>query len=195
CTRATAPWCSTPPSPAAAPPWRARGRSADIVIEASRPRALARFGLDASAAVAAGTTWVSIGAYGRDADRVGFGDDVAAACGLVRREPDGTPLFCGDAIADPITGLTAAALAATAPPGGGGTLWDIAMSDVVAATLDAHDPDPPLPAVRHGDGWALDTGTGLVPVAEPTRREPTGTAPEPGRDTADVLRELGIPLP
>ncbi|RSN57907.1 MULTISPECIES: CoA transferase [Actinomadura] len=170
--------------------------AADIVVEASRPRALARFGLDADAAVAAGTTWVSITAYGRDADRVGFGDDVAAAAGLVRREPDGTPLFCGDAIADPLTGLTAAALAASAPPGGGGVLWDVAMSDVVAATLDPGDPGEPAAAVRHGDGWALDTGTGpLVPVAEPVRRRVDGTAPEPGRDTAEVLRELGIPVP
>ncbi|MBE1535550.1 CoA transferase [Actinomadura algeriensis] len=184
-------------------PATARGRdamaalvdAADIVIEASRPRALARFGLDAAAAVAAGTTWVSITAYGRAADRVGFGDDVAAACGLVRREPDGTPLFCGDAIADPLTGLTAAALAGTAPPDGGGVLWDVAMSDVVAATLDSGAPDPPVTVVRHAGGWALDTGGELVPVAEPARREPTGTAPESGRDTAGVLRELGIPLP
>ncbi|QFG26130.1 CoA transferase [Actinomadura sp. WMMB 499] len=167
--------------------------AADIVVEASRPRALARFGLDADAAVAAGTTWVSITAYGRDADRVGFGDDVAAACGLVRREPDGTPLFCGDAIADPLTGLTAAALAATAPPGGGGVLWDVAMSDVVAGTLAGADAGPPPAAVRHGGGWALDTGAGgLVPVAEPVRREVPGTAPESGRDTAEVLRELGL---
>ncbi|MFV2173115.1 CoA transferase [Actinomadura sp. LOL_011] len=170
--------------------------AADIVVEASRPRALARFGLDADAAVAAGTTWVSITAYGRDTDRVGFGDDVAAASGLVCREPDGTPLFCGDAIADPLTGLTAAALAASAPPGGGGVLWDVAMSDVVAGTLDGADPGPPPVTVRHGDGWALDTATGgLVPIAEPVRRETTGTAPESGRDTAEVLRELGIACP
>lgn len=168
--------------------------AADIVIEASRPRALARFGLDAEAAVAAGTTWVSITAYGRDHDRVGFGDDVAAACGLVCREPDGMPLFCGDAIADPLTGLTAAALAVTAPPGGGGVLWDVAMSDVVAETLGTADPGPAVAAVRHGDGWAVEDGTGgLVPVAEPVRRAAAGVAPAPGRDTADVLRELGLP--
>lgn len=167
--------------------------AADIVIEASRPRALARFGLDADAAVAAGTAWVSITAYGRDADRVGFGDDVAAACGLVRHEPDGTPLFCGDAIADPLTGLTAAALAATAPPDGGGVLWDVAMSDVVAGTLGANAPAPGGEAVRDGDGWAVEIETGdRVPVAGPVRREAAGTAPESGLDTAEVLRELGI---
>ena len=178
--------------------------AADIVIEASRPRALARFGLDAGAAVAAGTTWVSITAYGRCADRVGFGDDVAAASGVVGREPDGAPLFCGDAIADPLTGLTAAVLASTAPPGGGGVLWDVAMARVVASTLDPGDDPVPSPAAvpdGHG-GWRVDTGAGSVPVALPARREPSeggagaaGKAPEMGADTAEVLRGLGIPPP
>ncbi|WP_344283685.1 CoA transferase, partial [Actinomadura napierensis] len=168
--------------------------AADIVIEASRPRALARFGLDAGAAVAAGTTWVSITADGRASDRVGFGDDVAAGAGLVCRDTGMSPLFCGDAIADPLTGLTAAVLAATAPPGRG-VLWEVPMSGVVAATLDPGPPTPSLPALPHGDGWAVDTGSGLAPVAAPLRREPDGDAPAMGADTADVLRELGIPLP
>ncbi|MFI0350299.1 CoA transferase [Actinomadura sp. 9N407] len=167
---------------------------ADIVIEASRPRALRRFGLDAEAAVAAGTTWVSITAYGRAQDRIGFGDDVAAATGLVCRDPAGTPLFCGDAIADPLAGLTAAALASTAPPGGGGVLWDVAMSDVVASTLES-GASPSPSAVRDGGGWTVETGDGPVPVALPARREPTGEAAAMGADTALVLRELGIPVP
>ena len=74
--------------------------AADIVIEASRPRALTRFGLDAGAAVASGTTWVSITAAGRSANRVGFGDDLAAA-GLVAYDSDDVPLFVGDALAEP----------------------------------------------------------------------------------------------
>ncbi|MEO3822708.1 CoA transferase [Actinomadura sp. B10D3] len=168
--------------------------AADIVIEASRPRALARFGLDAEAAVAAGTIWVSITADGRASDRVGFGDDVAAGAGLVCRGADMVPLFCGDAIADPLTGLTAAVLAATAPPGCG-ALWDVAMADVVAASLDPGPPSPSIPALRRGDGWAVETGSGLVPVAGPVRREPDDEAPAMGADTTDVLRELGIPLP
>ncbi|TDC48474.1 CoA transferase [Actinomadura sp. KC345] len=169
--------------------------AADIVIEASRPRALARFGLDAGAAVAAGTTWVSITAYGRDEDRVGFGDDVAAAGGLVCRDGDGAPLFCGDAIADPLTGLTAAGLAATAPPDGAGVLWDVSMRDVVAATLPPGDPSPSPSAVRHGDAWLIETGDGAVPVTGPARRRPSGAAPAMGRHTAEVLTALGIPVP
>nr|BFE28048.1 CoA transferase [Actinomadura rugatobispora] len=175
--------------------------AADIVIEASRPRALARFGLDAGAAVAAGTSWVSITAYGRAADRVGFGDDVAAAAGLVCRDPSGAPLFCGDAIADPLTGLTAAVLASTAPPGGGGVLWDVAMARVVASTLDPGDAPVPSPAaVPDGrGGWSVETADGPAPVVLPARREPpaggSGEAPEMGADTAEVLRGLGIAVP
>ena len=85
---------------------------ADVVIEASRPRALAQFGLDGPDLVRAGgpQVWVSITGHGRDGDaanRVAFGDDAAAAGGLVVWR-DGIPLFCADAIADPLTGLTAA---------------------------------------------------------------------------------------
>lgn len=166
--------------------------AADIVIEASRPRALAGFGLDAHAAVASGTTWISLTAAGRSSGRIGFGDDVAAAAGLIAREHDGTPLFCGDALADPLTGLTAAVRAMTAPREGGGHLHDIAMHDVVAATLDGAS-SPALQAGRSGSGWAVQTGEGRLPVAEPRRREPVGVAPDTGEDTADVLRGLGLP--
>ncbi len=112
---------------------------ADVVIEASRPRALAGWGLSADASAAHGTVWLSITAYGRTAgDRIGFGDDVAAGAGLI--EDGDPPAFVGDAIADPLTGLTGAvavlrALAARARTGSG-QLIDLAMSSVVAATLD-----------------------------------------------------------
>jgi hypothetical protein len=170
--------------------------AADIVVESSRPRALAGFGLDAEAAVAAGASWVSITARGRGSNRVGFGDDVAAGSGLVAHGRDGVPLFCGDALADPLTGLTAAALAMTAPPGGGGVLWDLAMSDVVTATLDPGAPRTPSPGARWDGGrWLVDTRAGPVPVAPPRPRCPAGPAAASGAHTAEVLRELGIPSP
>lgn len=170
--------------------------AADIVIEASRPRALAGFGLDAAAAVADGTTWISITAAGRNSPRVGFGDDVAAGSGLVAWTGAGTPVFVGDAIADPLTGLTAAALAMSAPADGAGVLWDLAMADVVAATLDA-EPRPAPTAQRVGNHWTIETASGPVAVAEPRIRESSGLglAPAPGADTAEVFRELGIPTP
>lgn len=167
-------------------------RAADVVIESSRPRALARFGLDAHGAAAEGTTWVSITAYGRASDRVGFGDDVAAGAGLVACDVAGRPLFCGDALADPLTGLAAAVLAAAAPAGG--ALLDVAMSDVVAATLDpADDGTRRSAAARHdADGWVVDTAGGPVPVAEPRRRQVRGSAARPGQHTAGILAGLGI---
>lgn len=170
--------------------------AADIVVEASRPRALARFGIDAGQAVEAGTTWISITAAGRNSDQVGFGDDVAAGVGMVVYEADGTPLFCGDALADPLTGLTAAVLALTAPEAGPGVLHDLAMSDVVAGALGpgpAGDTTVPT-AVPHrsGTGWEVETERGVRPVALPRHRTPHGEAPAMGEDTHSVLRGIGF---
>jgi len=178
--------------------------AADIVIEASRPSALAGFGLNAAAAVEQGTIWVSITAAGRDSPRVGFGDDVAAGAGLVAWDAGGHPVFCGDALADPLTGLLAAELAMSAPSGGRGVLFDIAMSGVVAASLApacsvsapaAARPSSAPAARRAGHGWVVDTPSGPVPVAQPRARTPSGHVPGPGEHTGEVLRELGIPRP
>jgi hypothetical protein len=109
---------------------------AGVVIESSRPRALRRLGLVAEdwLAAGAGRVWVSLTGYGRaDAQqRVAFGDDAAVAGGLVARAPDGTPVFCGDAIADPLSGLWAALAALAALRAGGGWLADVAMAGVCA---------------------------------------------------------------
>ncbi|WP_040796417.1 CoA transferase [Nocardia higoensis] len=163
--------------------------AADIVIEASRPRALRGFGLEAEQFVADGATWLSITAAGRASDRVGFGDDIAASAGLVAFDADG-PMFVGDAIADPLTGLTAAALAMSVPAGGGGELWDISMTDVVGRTLEATESAAPQ-AHREGSHWAVETSTGPVRISEPQRRQARGTVAEPGRDTDTVLAGLG----
>jgi hypothetical protein len=154
-------------------------RRADVVIEASRPRALAQFGLDASDAVASGgpQVWVSITGYGRSGDnanRVAFGDDAAAAGNLVTQSDQG-PLFCADAIADPLTGLTAADACLHALNSGGRWLLDIAMSAVSAELAG-----PTLPA--------HDNSTVTAPHARPV----TTRAPEMGADTAQVLAELAI---
>lgn len=140
--------------------------AADIVIEASRPRALAGWGLGPEATNA---TWVSITAAGRHSNRIGFGDDVAAGAGLVARDADG-PVFVGDAIADPLAGLTAAALALSAAPG---SLVEVDMTAVVASTLAGDEPGP--------------VGTVAPPRARPIR----GEAPASGADTESVRRELG----
>lgn len=105
--------------------------TADVVLEGSRPRALRQLGIDAVDHVARGAIWVSITAYGRgaqDEQRVGFGDDVAAGAGLVA-DLHGVPVSVGDAIADPLAGVHAAAAAAVALAGDRGALLDVSMHD------------------------------------------------------------------
>ncbi|MGV9862270.1 CoA transferase [Rhodococcus koreensis] len=106
---------------------------ADVVIEASRPRALRQFGLDAERrAPRAGRVWVRISGYGsRFENRVAFGDDAAVAGGLVGQSPRG-PVFCGDAIADPLTGITAANEVLSSLQRGGGEVIDVSMAAVAA---------------------------------------------------------------
>lgn len=107
-------------------------RHADVVIEASRPRAFAQLGLSANSAFAAnpGLTWIGITAYGRDGisdNRIGFGDDVAAGAGLVVWGHDNCPNFVGDALADPISGVVATAAALASTRSGGGYFIDVSM--------------------------------------------------------------------
>lgn len=108
--------------------------SADIVIEASRPRAMAGFGIDPAAEVARGAVWCSITGYGRSgpfSNRIAFGDDAAAAGGLVTFVAE-RPWFIGDAAADPISGVTAAAGVLALWSSGRAGLVDVAMRDAVA---------------------------------------------------------------
>ncbi|HVW81609.1 MAG TPA: CoA transferase [Mycobacteriales bacterium] len=138
---------------------------ADIVIEASRPRALAQLGIDADAITSAsGGTWVSITAYGREHNRIGYGDDVAAAAGLL----GGGPVFAGDAIADPLTGCHAAAAALDAWSCGRSGVVEVSMYDVVRSTRTEL---ANAVVVRDGDGWAVDDGDRLIPVAPPAARQ------------------------
>ena len=154
-------------------------RRADVVIEASRPRALAQLGIDGPTVVRAGgpQVWVSITGFGRlgdAANRVAFGDDAAAAGGLVVWS-GADPLFCADAVADPLTGLTAADACLQALETGGRWLLDVSMSGVSAGL---RGPTLPVPG-------------GLV--VEPPRARPVeAKSPEMGADTARVLADLGI---
>ncbi|MBU3702700.1 MAG: hypothetical protein FGM58_11730 [Acidimicrobiia bacterium] len=109
--------------------------SADVVIEGSRPRAFDRLGIHPVEVVSArpGTVWVSITGYGRCGpwrDRVAFGDDAAVAGGLVELDDDGAPMFVADAVADPLTGVAAAALILGALAAGGGITVDVALREV-----------------------------------------------------------------
>jgi len=114
---------------------------ADVVIEASRPRALEQLGIEAWAAPA--RVWLSITGYGRDQpQRVGFGDDAAVAGGLVARDESG-PVFAADAAADPATGLLAAVAVLDRLAAGGRWLLDVALARTAA--LLAAEPAPAEP--------------------------------------------------
>jgi len=111
-------------------------RAADVVITSARPRAFADMGLTPEAVFAAnpGLVWVAItghGWAGPAGDRVAFGDDAAAAGGLVRWD-DGAPRFLGDALADPVTGLAAAVGALQGLASGGGVLVDVSLAGAAA---------------------------------------------------------------
>jgi hypothetical protein len=110
--------------------------SADVLITGARPRAFGPLGLEPQRLFAANPklVWVAITGYGWTGPlngRVAFGDDAAAAGGLVRWTPEG-PRFLGDALADPLTGLAAAAGAFRALAAGGGRLVDAAMARIAA---------------------------------------------------------------
>jgi hypothetical protein len=115
---------------------RDRIAAARVLITSARPHALARLGLDEERLFALNPSllWIAITAHGWRGDaamRVGFGDDCAAAGGLVRWD-DGEPRFLGDALADPLTGLTAATLALEALATGRAGLLDVPLAGTAA---------------------------------------------------------------
>jgi len=167
---------------------------ADVVLESARPRALAQLGFDAETWVKArpGRLWTSITGYGRDHDWIAFGDDAAVAAGLAHDpEPDATagapastPRFCADAIADPLTGLTAAVAIAALVAQGRGGLLALALADVAAHAAHATHAGNrnsaaalTLPLARRGGAWSVAEGEGWTPIAAPRARPPRGAAP------------------
>jgi hypothetical protein len=153
-------------------------RRADVVIAASRPRALTQLGIDAATELRDGRArvWASITGHGRSPDvehRVGFGDDAAVAGGLVSWDGD-LPCFTADAVADPATGLVAAVAVLDALAAGGRWLLDLSLADVAG-----HLAGPTLPARP------------TTAVAPPRARAPRGAAPGLGEHTGEVLTELG----
>jgi hypothetical protein len=122
--------------------------TADVVVEASRPRALGQLGIDRDevlAAIEGPRIWLSITGYGRtgpDADGVAFGDDAAVAGGLVAWDEQG-PCFCADAIADPAAGMVAAVSTLTALETEQRWTLDVAMRDVAAHLATGEVPETP----------------------------------------------------
>lgn len=152
--------------------------AADVVIEASRPRALEQLGIVAGEALAGGcaAVWASITGHGRQAapQRVAFGDDAAVAGGLVAWDAEG-PCFCADAVADPTTGLVTAAAVLDALTTGGRWLLDVSLAGVAA----------------HLTGPTLPVPAGTTAMVPPPRTA-SGAAAPLGTHTDDVLSELEL---
>ena len=171
---------------------------ADVVIEASRPRALANLGLaPESVPHRDGQVWLSITGYGRGTpERVAFGDDAAVAGGLVGWADGGAePVFCADAVADPLTGVCGALAIATSIAAGGGELIDLAMRSVAAGFAAAPGCDHGPHEIRP-DGAVICPLLGRAqPVLPPRRPRLDGKAPAPelGADTVAVLDWLAEP--
>ena len=191
--------------------------SADVVIEASRPRALEQLGLAPSRVRHRdGQVWLSITGYGREKpDRVAFGDDAAVGGGLVGWVPGPggarpEPVFCADAVADPLTGVTGALAVVRSLADGGGQLIDLSMRAVAAGFAAAphavhghavHGHTVHGHTVHDGSHSACWERAGAIvrcdvlgqdqTVLPPARPAPAGRAHELGADTAAVLGRLG----
>jgi len=171
---------------------------ADIVIEASRPRALRQLGVIAEDWIVKrpGLTWVSITGYGREEPRgnwTSFGDDAGVAAGLsaLLQRLTGEWLICGDAIADPLTGLHAALAALGGHRCGGGHLVSLALCDVVSHCVQFLLPGEDAELRERWLQWSDAARAAGVDSTPPSARRPVGKAPSLGADTDAVLAERG----
>lgn len=103
---------------------------ADVLITSARARALTGMGVT-RALLREGAIWIAVTGHGFGSARVAFGDDAAASGGLVCWEND-APLFVGDALADPLTGLAAANAALALLEQGRGGFVDAALARTAA---------------------------------------------------------------
>ena len=138
-----------------------------MVIESSRPWALAQLGLSPQQFISErpGRSWISITGYGRDGDRsnhVAFGDDAAVSGGLVAWADPDTPVFCADAVADPVGGLFAAFGGLVSMAAGGGFLVNVTLSGAAAEIRGGPVCAGPHPVERGSDGAWLVRHEGLT---------------------------------
>jgi len=169
-------------------------RKADFVIESSRPRALRQLGINAEALIAEvpGLVWLSVtghGATGATANWAGIGNDCTVAAGLSRAmEQVGAPLgYVGDALADPLTGITGAIAAWRAYRSGTAQRIGLAMSAITARALaEEREFDAALlnDELRK---WGHATGH---PFPRVPRRPLTAPVADLGADTARIFPEF-----
>lgn len=168
---------------------------ADIIIEASRPRALRQLGIEAETIINSPRrpTWIALSGHGRtepQAQWIAYGDDAGVAAGLstLLHRHSGQRLFVGDAIGDPLTGLHAALAAWASWQSGGGRLIALSLVEVlqhlqqVAGRMAEHGPLP-VACSRVIERGIATRGNAAWADAQ---------ARELGADTAAVLAEFGI---
>lgn len=155
---------------------------ADVVIEASRPRALRQLGIVAQDFVAdkPGKIWARLTAYGQTENRIGFGDDIGISAGLatVMDQAHGEPCFVGDAIADAVTGLHLALALQTSLNQGGGVIVDLSMRDVLRYAMG----EVPSHTGRIAQAWQAIADKDKAPLYE--LRKPLGEVKALGADNA-----------
>jgi hypothetical protein len=167
--------------------------TADIVIEASRPRALLQLGFDAAEIVRTtpGLVWITITGHGATeaaAGWVGFGDDCGVAAGLSAklRAVTGSAGFVGDAIADPLTGIFAASAAWDAWTSRRGGRFGLALSRVAAHCLVRCNDRDPEALRKQMLNWRAHVGEPFPPV----QRRSIGALPSFGEHTLSLLAQL-----
>lgn len=171
---------------------------ADIVIEASRPRALRQLGVFAEQCIArrSGLTWVSITGYGREqpgCNWTAFGDDAAVAAGLsaLMQQVSGLSLICGDAVADPLTGMHAAVAALASHQSGGGRLVSLALRDVVAHCIGFSRPQSDAALRERWRTWTAEARSLGLDETPPAARTAPGPARALGADNDSVFAGWG----
>jgi crotonobetainyl-CoA:carnitine CoA-transferase CaiB-like acyl-CoA transferase len=168
---------------------------ADVVISSARPRAFVQLGLEPASIFAGNPSlvWVAItghGWTGEGCNAVGFGDDAAAAAGLVAHDGAGRPLFAGDALADPLTGLAAAGGALEAIGRGGGLLVDASLVGAAGFVASFAGPSDAGLVFSEGSAWRVRSGDVTADVAAAEARPTRGSARPFGADTTTVLGTL-----
>jgi crotonobetainyl-CoA:carnitine CoA-transferase CaiB-like acyl-CoA transferase len=172
---------------------------ADIVIEASRPRALRQLGIDAESRVRqrGDLSWIALSGHGREepqASWIAYGDDAAIDAGLARvmRAATGELAFVGDAIADPLAGLHAALLAWWSWHRGGSRLLSVSLSQCVRHVVEWARCEDWRARNAAWETMRRDAG---APIAAPTARAIRAVAAPLGADTRPVVEALGPARP
>lgn len=160
-------------------------RRADVVIESSRLRALAQLGIDAESLVreTPGLVWLSVTGHGARraaAHWAGVGNDCSVAAGLSRAMVDagGEMGYVGDALTDPLTGITAARMGWQAWQRGEACRIVLSMSAIGAQALAEERAFERASIDAELKAWS--DGRGL-PFPAVTRRK-----------LVDPVREIGV---